>query len=299
VLDRKLFFVVTTARAGSFTAAAERVGVTQSAVTKGVADLERQLGYTIFNRTARGIILTEEGSIFVERAARIIDETQELLHGSRSRSDPYSGTLKIGVCPPSIDWLLVEPISLLNSRHPLVRLDIRVASFERVVQLLRAGTTDIAFGFEAAFAEQPDFRIDQMPAMRTTFFARKDHPIFDCPEMDVRELAKYPLVSPSESRPYDSFMRQIFEEAGVEPSTKLHFIDSFPIVSRLVSNSDAIGMVSVNYAESAVFKRRFARVPILETRPLEPLCVATRLRWSPRPVVRAFIKACHEKLTSS
>ena len=55
MIDRRLQYVVSTARYGSFTAAAERVGVTQSAITKSVADLERQLGYSIFTRTARSL----------------------------------------------------------------------------------------------------------------------------------------------------------------------------------------------------------------------------------------------------
>ncbi len=45
MIDRRLQYIVSTARFGSFTAAAERVGVTQSAITKSVADIERQLGY--------------------------------------------------------------------------------------------------------------------------------------------------------------------------------------------------------------------------------------------------------------
>ena len=56
MLDRRLLYVVATAKYGSFTAAAEKVGVTQSAITKSIGDLERQIGYLLFNRTARGVI---------------------------------------------------------------------------------------------------------------------------------------------------------------------------------------------------------------------------------------------------
>ena len=106
MVDRRLLYIVSTARYGSFTAAAERVGVTQSAITKSVAELERELGYSIFNRTARGVFLTDEGRTFVERAARILEDTRELFRGMSPGSDPYEGTLRIGVCPASLEWLL-------------------------------------------------------------------------------------------------------------------------------------------------------------------------------------------------
>jgi DNA-binding transcriptional LysR family regulator len=298
VLDRRFIHVVTTARCGSFTAAAERVGLTQSGVTKSVADLERQVGFVIFTRTPHGVILTEEGRRFVERASRLIDEAQDLLKGAFTGSDPYAVALRIGVCPASIDWLLVEPVSLLKARHPGLRLEISAASFDRTVEKLRTGALDVAFGFEAAFQGEPDFHCNELPGMRTELFVRRDHPILGCPQVTFAELAKYEMISPSDSRPYDRFMREIYEKSQVDAQTKIHFIDSFPIVARLVARTDAIGFVSVAYTRTEVFRRRYARVPFLEYRPVSPLCCATRLRFAPRPAVRAFIKACHEGLRS-
>lgn len=295
MIDRRLQYVVTTARCGSFTAAADRVGVTQSAVTKSVADLEQQLGYPIFNRTARGVLLTEEGRLFVERAARLLDDTKNLLRGGAIGSDPYDGILRVGVCPASLEWILIEPLSTLLARHPKIRLDIVAGSFDLAVQQLRAGAIDVAIGYDAAFEEQPDFRREALPPMPTTFFVRHGHPILDCKQITAAEIAKYDLIAPSGSAPYEYFWRKIYEEAGVDACERMHIIDYFPIVSRLVLETDAIGVVSVHYRETSTFKSRFACVPFLETLPWAQLCCATRLRWTPRPAVRAFIKACRER----
>lgn len=294
MFDRRLTHVVATARYGSFTAAAERVGVTQSAVTKSIAELERQLGYTVFNRTARGVSLTEEGRVFVEGATRLLDDAKELLRGKSASHDPYAGVLRIGVCPASIEWLLVQPSALLLSRHPNVRLDISGSSFERMVQQLRTGGVDVALGFEAAFSEQPDFRREPLAPLRTTFFVRHSHPILDLAQVTARELARYDMVSPSDSRPYGTVIRDIYESEGVDAHARIHIVDYFPVVKRIVATTDAIGIVAIPYTESEGFRRRFARVPFLETFPLAPLCCAVRSRWETRPAVRAFIKACRE-----
>lgn len=294
-MDRRLLYIVSTARYGSFTAAAERVGVTQSAITKSVAELERELGYAIFNRTARGVFLTDEGRTFVERAARILEDTRELFHGVAAGSDPYEGTLRIGVCPASLEWLLVEPLSTLMARHPSVRLDLTGGSFDKIVQQLRASALDVAIGYEAAFETQPDFRRDPLPPLQTTFFVRQGHPILECGEVTLADIAKYDLISPSGSPPYDIIWRRIYEEAAVEAHGRLHIVDYFPIVARLVANSDAISLAAIQYTHTRIFKSRFACVPYAEGLRPSPLCCATRSRWSPRPAARAFIQACRER----
>ncbi len=191
MVDRRLQYVVATARFGSFTAAAEQIGVTQSAITKSVADLEQQLGYSLFNRNARGVLLTEEGRAFVERATRLIDEAQDLLRGSSIGSDPYGGILRIGVCPASLESLLLEPLSTLSARHPKIRFDIVGGTFDRVVQQLRAGAIDVAFGYEAAFVQQPDFRREPLAPVPTTFFVKHGHPLLACDVVTIADIAKY------------------------------------------------------------------------------------------------------------
>lgn len=299
MIDRRLQYVVSTAQYGSFTAAAERVGVTQSAITKSVADLERELGYSIFNRTARGVLLTEEGRIFVERVSRLLEEAQDLMRGASNGSDPYSGVIRIGVCPPSLEWLLVEPLSTLIARHPNIRLHIVGGSYDRINQQLRAGAVDVAFGYEAAFQDQPDFKRNAMAPMQTTFFVRQGHPILDCETITKADIAKYTLVSPSGSSPYNYIWQQVYRDSGFDFHDQLHIVDSFPIVARLVRNTDAISVASVHYTKTSIFKRYFAVISFEQVLPPSSLCCATRLRWSPRPAVRAFIKACREKLPTS
>lgn len=296
MLDRRLTHVVAAARHGSFTLAAQQMGVTQSAITKSIADLERGLGFLIFNRTARGTVLTEEGRVFVERAARLLDDAKDLMRGRSASQNPYGGILRIGVCPASLEWLLVEPITLLLKRHPAIRLEVSGSNFERMVQQLRTGQVDITFGFDAAFDEQPDLRRELLPPLRTTLFVRRDHPILEYDPITTTHLANYEFVSPSDSRPYASTIRGWFETEGIDPDQMIHIVDNFPIASRIVATTNAIGFIGVQFTHSDAFKRRFARVPFLETTPLRPLCWAVRARWEPRPAVRAFIMACRESL---
>lgn len=290
MLDPRLSYVVAVARTGSFTGAAQSVGVTQSAVTKSVADLERQLGASLFYRTSRGALLTETGRDFVERASRLLDDAHELLDGSpRPGGDRFSGLLRIGVCPASLEWRLIDPLVGLLARHPGVRFDVSGATFETMVQQLRNGTVDVAIGFDAAFSEWPDIRRSPVPPLKSSLFVRKGHPILAQGVLSASDLAKYTFVSPSDSRPYGAIIKDFFESQGIDWRTRVHIIDYFPIVRRIVATSDAIAVATISYVASAAFAREFVALDNLKSFPLAPLCCAVRARWDPKPAVRAFI----------
>ncbi len=291
MLDPRLNHAVAVARCGSFTAAAQAIGLTQSAVTKGVADLERQLGYSLFHRTARGALPTEKGGDFIDRASRLLDDARDLLEGSATRSDPYAGVLRIGVSPASLEWRLIGPLANLLARHPNIRFEVSGSTFERMVQLLRNGAVDVAFGLDAAFAEWPDLRREPAPELATTLFVRRGHPALGGPPATLTDLARYDFVSPSDSRPFGSIIRDVYESQGIEWRTRLHIIDYFPIVRRIVASSDAVGVVSLAYAASSAFRREFEALEHLV--PFEParMCCAVRARWEAKPAVRAFIGA--------
>jgi len=292
MLDPRLKHVVAAAQQGSFTAAARAVGVTQSAITKSIAELERQLGYLIFHRTSRGALLTDAGRAFVDRATRLLEDAKELLRENAAHGDAYAGILRVGVCPASLEWQVVAPLTDLLARYPNLRFDVSGASFERMAQQLRNGDVDVVVGFEDAFSERPDFRREPLAAAPTVLFARKDHPILQRAPQGAAEIARYPFVAPTDSRPYGARIRDIFESQGVDAQTRIHTVDYFPLVKRIVATSDAISVVATAYTQRAAFKRAFAVLQTSDHPVVVRLCVAVRARWAPKPAVRAFIAAC-------
>lgn len=291
-MDTRLNHVAAVARAGSFTAAAGLVGVTQSAITRSVADLERQIGYQIFARSSRGATLTEKGRDFAERAQRLIEDTLDLLERPRETDDAYAGVLRIGVCPASMEFLLIEPLAQLLKRHPSIRLDISGGTFQRTVQLLRSGGLDVAVGFEAAFVDWPDLRRQRIfNDDHGVLFVRRGHPILETRRVTLKTLARYEFVSPSNSRPYGAVIRALFEDHGIDWRKRIHVIDFFPIVKKIVATTDAIGVMMSGVAEkSASFRNQFAILESVNPFPeASPMCCAVRARWEARPAAKALM----------
>jgi LysR family transcriptional regulator, regulator for bpeEF and oprC len=117
---------VAVANAGSFSAAASQVGVTQSTISKQIVALERHLGTQLFRRTTRSIALTSDGMLFLEgalRALAAIDEAESLVGLVAN----IQGTVRV-TCPLSLaESRLVDMISRYLALHPKMEIDLQLS----------------------------------------------------------------------------------------------------------------------------------------------------------------------------
>lgn len=117
-------FFTTTVEAGSFVAAARRLKVTPSAVSRRIARLERELGVPLLARTTRSLRVTDDGQAFYERCARIVTELREARDVMmRARTKP-SGILRVDV-PVSLGRIVIgRSIGRFVAAYPEIRLDL-------------------------------------------------------------------------------------------------------------------------------------------------------------------------------
>lgn len=124
---------VAVAEAGSFTAAATKSGRSASAMSRGVAALEEQIGQRLFNRTTRALSLTEAGQNFVARARKILSDYEELTD-SRQNDAPPRGLLTV-TAPVMFGRLHIMPV-LRDFLRRHAGVDARLLLFDRVVSLV-------------------------------------------------------------------------------------------------------------------------------------------------------------------
>lgn len=136
---------VTVAKSSSFSGAARELGISGSLVSRHVADLEKQIGVRLVNRTARSVSLTEAGHRYSEFVDRILGEIdREDVELARGR-DTAEGTLSI-VCPRWIGTLeLGDAIAAFSVKHPRIRLKFDLGGMsDRTYDFLDKGY-DVAF----------------------------------------------------------------------------------------------------------------------------------------------------------
>jgi DNA-binding transcriptional LysR family regulator len=122
--------------ASSFTGAARALGLTRSAVSRQVAQLERGLGVRLLNRTTRRLRLTEAGEIYYESCARILAEARQAQQAVRQLHDRPMGTLRINA-PVIGHRILVAALQEFMQLYPEIRVDLSLE--DPYVDLLQEG----------------------------------------------------------------------------------------------------------------------------------------------------------------
>lgn len=137
---QELKVFIRAAETGSFSRAARELGLTQPSVSRIVSELEARLGVTLLLRTTRQVTLTDAGSVFLERARRILSDLDEAEHAARG-VDSLQGMVRLAA-PVLYGTLRIIPhLPALLGRHPGLRIDLTIADHH---QDLIADGVDIA-----------------------------------------------------------------------------------------------------------------------------------------------------------
>lgn len=285
----QLRHVVMVYRMGSFTAAAAELNISQSSVTKSVAWVEQDLGYALFDRRARGVSVTEAGRDFIERAARIVSDMDRLVTDTVAGRGERSAILRIGVAPPSLEGLLNRAIRALLREPGQFRVHVQAGSTQKAMALLSQGDVDLLVGPTDELSREQDFILESLPDFIGRVFCRQGHPVLEAKAVREEELRRYPIFLPDLSAPrIETLVRTLY---GVDSHhVHLHIIDNFPMVASIVENTDALAVVSSNFARTRTFLEKFRLVPNTPGHPLR-LSIARRARWLPSVPMSHFLKA--------
>ena len=128
---------------GGFTAAGERIGLSQSAVSLKVKRLENQLDRRLFARTSRSLALTEDGELLQGLARRLLAMNEEAVR--RLTAPPLEGRLRLGVSEYLVPQHLPGLLAGFRRAHPRVRLEVRIGLSSDLLPQLEAGGLDLVF----------------------------------------------------------------------------------------------------------------------------------------------------------
>ena len=188
---RALRYFVEIARQKSFTLAAEKLFVTQPTLSRQIAELEEELGQTLFDRTTRRLELTEKGLFLFHQAQNILSLVEKTKLDTMSTQD-LSGELTISAGEtPAVD-ILAETIFEFQHAHPLVRFDVRSANGLDAKESLRMGTSDFAVINMPTDIE--GFSYSVLPRQnRWGLLTRRDGPLANRTEVTPSDLINLPL----------------------------------------------------------------------------------------------------------
>ncbi|MDX2175528.1 MAG: LysR substrate-binding domain-containing protein [Candidatus Sumerlaeia bacterium] len=144
---RELRYFAAVAEELSFTRAASRCGVGQSALSQSVAQLEARLGVALFDRGERRVRLTPAGEVLLDRAKRAIAAAREAAEAMEPFSGGGAGRLRVGVVQTVNALAVPQVVGELARRFPAARFDVRELPAAGVEELVATGDLDLGVGF--------------------------------------------------------------------------------------------------------------------------------------------------------
>ena len=274
------------AELGGFTAAAEQLGISQSAVSHALRLLEKEWGVTLLSRRQANIEVTEAGHSLLIRVRELLGVSEAIRQEAAAVRGLSRGMLRVGSFGPSSSlWLLPRILNQFQKEHPLIDVFVDEADDDEVVDWIIERRVDVGF------VVLPEERLDTMPLVEDQFVALvpAEHPLARKKAISLSELCEAPYImrivegraSPAE---------KILAAANMRPAIKHRYSQIITII-KSVEHGDGVSMMS----DLGLSDEVMSMCPGVVKKPLTPAIrrsvgLAVHNLKHASPAARAFMK---------
>jgi LysR family cyn operon transcriptional activator len=171
---RHLRYFLAVAEAGSFSRAADRLGISQPSVSQQMRDLETSLRVSLFQRRGKRILLTASGLIFQQHARAILRQLETFLQDLNHESEELRGSLHLGVIPALNVPLVPELLGAFGAAYPAVSLVVEEISSTEIETAIEEGRMDVGLGFLTRHS--PNLHYERLCAEQFALIVPEAHP---------------------------------------------------------------------------------------------------------------------------
>lgn len=285
---RHLRYFVVVAEEQNVTRAAERLHVSQPALSRQIRDLEEELGVALFQRTAKSVALTEAGKIFLNEARTVLLQAEKAVQTVRAVASGERGRLRIGYAPSLTVELLPKALRAFESATPGVRVTLHDLSTEECVQKLTARKLDVALTVRPSTASMRGLTFEKLITYPLCCAVAVTHPLAKKRSIALPRLRQERLMGYSrEDYPeYFDWITKIFKSNPIDPS-RMEEYDSATGLIAAVEAGRGVALVSTSMKCLAG-----PRVKLLPLTPaLPPLVVGALTNKSIQTLAAQFIAA--------
>lgn len=273
----------------SFTATAEKLGISQSAVSHALKSLEQQWGINLISRNQSDIELTTTGQQLLTHVKELLSIANTLEKEVAAIHGLNEGTLRIGSFGASSSiYLLPEILETFRQRYPKIEIYIDEGEDKEVAQWL------LERRIEVGFLIMPDERFDTFPLIEDRFVALipNQFPLAQQLYIDPAQLENCPFIMTMAGSRYQ--VELILKNFNVKPDIKFYVSQILSIVS-MVHNQLGVSIVS----DMVITKELLSLYPNVVKRPFKPnlkrsIGLAVKNKKHMSPAVKAFIEVAQE-----
>jgi LysR family nitrogen assimilation transcriptional regulator len=207
----KLFLEV--ADLGSFSKAAIARRTVQSHISRQMSELERECGARLFQRTGRGVILTDFAQRIVPRVRAWLAETDQLVNDIKSSAEVPIGEVRIGILPSTAHPLFTTVYERARERYPRIRLSVREGQGTELAALIDIGAVDLAILFRHEKSARGDEQ--HLATVDTFLVGAANDEVTRSATIAFSRLDRLPLVLPSRPSPWRHLLDDVSRRKGI------------------------------------------------------------------------------------
>jgi DNA-binding transcriptional LysR family regulator len=213
---RQLRAVQTVAELGSVTAAASKLGLTQSAVSRIISALEGELGLTLFERYRQRLIPSENALHFLARAETILSSMQELEASTRAIKQGRTDRIRIISVPPFLQSILPRAVTKRVKANPL--LSIRIDAARRVDIPNWINRRDFDIAVVGLPVNRPEVRVEALPTVHAVAVMPRGHKLAEQKRVRLEDVLVGPLITHSTGPLLRSELDRVLASEGASPA---------------------------------------------------------------------------------
>ena len=282
-------FFYEVAKSGNVTKAAEKLYISQSAVSQSIMQLEEKLGCKLFNRNRRGVQLTSEGEVllsYVSNAVSLIENAQDKISSMKNLRD---GDITIGASDTACSLFLLPFLDRFHTKYPEIHISVVNRTTRELIKLLKNGTVDMSF---VTLPVEGEDTLDIQPVMQfhDCFVAGSKYAYLADSVIRLIDLRKYPILmlekSSNSRKQMDLFLQN--HELEIIPSIEL---ESLSLLSEFAKIGLGIAATIKEDVQKLLDSQELYELRFLEALPIRALGLAQIKNLSLSFAAEAFKKA--------
>lgn len=287
----QLRYLVAVAETENFTRAAEKLFITQPTLSQQIINLERELGHKLFHRLGRKAVLTEAGTIFMERARRILFEADNA--AKELQDDPsLERRIHIGAIPTVAPYLLPPLIALCRERHPNLQINVREDFRPQLVRGVLEGELDL--GITAQPVKNKQVAVDSLMAEPLLLVVGRDHPLAKRKDIYSKDLADETFVILGSSSSLAEQVQNFCGDHKIEPRVGFRCAQVSTVKSLVAIGSGISILPRVTRAKEDAATLVYRE--LADASPSRELVIIRHLQRYQSRGVAQFLKLLHESV---
>lgn len=260
---------------GSIRAAAQRLNLSQPALTAAIQQLEAELRAPLLVRSKKGVTFTDFGQAILKHAKLIVTQNRRAKDEISQLRGLWEGTVNMAISPAMALGLLPQALRHFTDRYPDVKVACRDGLYPGVVPAIRDGTLDFALTPVHRINLESDLAAESLYTSLVVIVSSKSHPLSRATRLS--QLQECPWVLSSPSRGPGAIIEEAFANAGLEPPCIAMLCESFLALPAVIAASkDWMTTMPKILFDNCSFKDSLCIVPIGDQLPSPTICVVRR-----------------------